>query len=309
MRIAVVGAGGTGGYFGGLLARAGEDVTFIARGAHLAVIQAHGLTVKSRTVGDFVISPANATNDPRSVGPVDLVLFCVKTYDTIAAAETCRALVGPETVILSVQNGIDNAERIAEVVGPGHVIGSLAGVSAFIESPGVISERGAAMFIRIGEFAGDISPRIERIAETLLHAGIPTETTPDIRVALWEKFLFICALSGVTSLTRSPIGSIREYPETWALYGGVMEEVAAVGRAEGVALSADAVDRWTASSLRLPADMYGSMYQDLIAGRRLEVAWLNGAVVYRGEMHGIATPLNFSIYAALRPCADGPKQS
>jgi 2-dehydropantoate 2-reductase len=308
MRIAVVGAGGTGGYFGGLLARAGEDVTFIARGAHLAAIQANGLRVQSRTVGDFTVLPARATDDPQSVGPVDLILFCVKTYDTISAAEASRPLVGPETAVLSVQNGIDNAERIGEVIGPSHTIGSLAGVSAVIASPGVVEERGAANFIRLGEFAGGVSPRIERIVETLRHAGIPAEVLPDVRVALWEKFLFICALSGVTSLTRLPIGPIRDCPETWALYRGVMEEVAAVGRAEGTALAVDVVDRWVAFSARAPEDFYGSMYQDLVAGRRLEVAWLNGTVAHLGARHGIATPLNFAIDAALKPYADGPPQ-
>jgi 2-dehydropantoate 2-reductase len=160
----------------------------------------------------------------------------------------------------------------------------------------------------LGELAGGVSPRIERITETLRHAGIPAEALPDIRVALWEKFLFICALSGVTSLTRLPIGPIRDCPETWAFYRGVMEEVAAVGRAEGAALSADVVDRWFTFSARAPADFYGSMYQDLVAGRRLEVAWLNGTVAQLGARHGIATPLNFAIDAALKPYADGPPQ-
>jgi 2-dehydropantoate 2-reductase len=308
MRIAVVGAGGTGGYFGGLLARAGEDVTFIARGAHLAAIREHGLTVKSRTVGDFSISPARATDDAASVGPVDLILFCVKTYDTIPAAEACRALVGPETALLSVQNGVDNEERIGAIIGAGHVLGGIAGVSAVIEAPGVVAELGAPAFIRLGELDGGVSSRVERIAETFRHAGITTEALADIRVALWEKFLFICALSGVTALTRLPLGPIRDCPETWALYRGVMEEVAAVGRAEGVALSADVVDRWLAFSGRAPATMYGSMYQDLAAGRRLEVAWLNGTVAQLGARHGIATPLNFAIFAALKPYADGAPQ-
>jgi 2-dehydropantoate 2-reductase len=305
MRIAVVGAGGTGGYFGGLLARAGDEVIFIARGAHLAAIRAHGLIVKSRTVGDFTVSPAQATDNPSAIGPVDLILFCVKTYDTTAAAEMSRVLVGPETALLSVQNGVDNEEQIAAIIGPGHVIGGLAGVSAAIESQGVVVEKGAAVFIRLGELEGGISSRVERIAATFKRAGVTTEALADIRVALWEKFLFICALSGVTSLTRLPIGPVRDHAETWALYRGVMEEVAAVGRAAGVALTADVVDRWIAFSSRAPADLYGSMYQDLIAGRRMEVAWLNGTVARLGQQYGIATPLNFAIHAALAPYADG----
>lgn len=306
MRIAVVGAGGTGGFFGGMLARAGEDVTFIARGAHLAAIRADGLTVQSQTVGDFAL-PVAATDDPGSVGPVDLILFCVKAYDTGAAAEAARPLVGPETTLLSVQNGVDNEAEIGRIIGAHHVIGGLAGVSAVIAAPGGVAEKGAPIFVRLGEMSGGVSARVERIQQAFQRAGIATEASPDIRAALWEKFLFICALSGVTSLTRLPIGPIRDTPETWALYRAVMEEVAAVAPTQGVALSADVVERWAAFSSRANPGIYGSMYQDLVAGRRMELDSLNGAIVRFGAAHGVPTPMNTAIYAALKPYADGAR--
>ena len=305
MRIAIIGAGGTGGYFGGLLARAGEDITFIARGAHLDALRAHGITVQSPTE-QFTV-PAQATDDPASVGPVDFVLFCVKAYDTESAAEQIRPLVGTDTMLLSVQNGIDNEERIAAIVGREQVIGGFAGVVAKIERPGVIAVTVpiGGGYMRIGELPRGTSARVERLRETLVHANIPTEVLPDISVGLWEKFLFICALSGVTSLTRLPTGPIFACAETRAFYRGVMEEVAAVARARGVALTDDVVDRWMEQSAAVPGGAYGSMYHDLAAGRRMELDSLNGTLVRLGQECGVPTPLNFAIYAALKPYADG----
>ena len=304
MRIAVVGVGGTGGYFGGLLARAGREVAFIARGATLAALRAQGLTIKSGRLGEFAL-PVSATDDPVEVGPVDVVLFCVKSYDTDAAAALLPPLVGPETAVLSVQNGVDNEERLARVVGAGAVMGAISGVSASIEAPGVIVDRGPQGWLRLGELGGGTSPRTERVLRALQGADFAVEALPDIRVHLWEKFLFICAYSGVTSLARQPIGVLLADTATRRLYRGVMEEVAAVGRAEGVTLPDDAVARWFADSTALPAGLYGSMYHDLVAGRRLELEGLNGTVVRLGEVRRIPTPLNFAVYAALRPYAGG----
>jgi 2-dehydropantoate 2-reductase len=304
MRIAVVGVGGTGGYFGGLLARAGEDVTFIARGATLAALRADGLTVESRVEGTFTI-PVRATDDPALVGPVDLVLFCVKAYDTATAAAQIRPLLGTETLILSVQNGVDNEERIAEVVGPAPVIGAIAGVSAHSRAPGVIVVAQEPGQLRFGELTGGTSPRTERLLQVLQRAAFTATLDPDIRTQLWEKFVFICALSGVTSLIRLPIGQILRYPETTQLYRGVMAEVAAVGRARGVELSDERVESWFQVSTQISPAVYGSMYHDLAAGRRLEVEALNGTVVRFGQDYGIPTPLNFAIFAALKPYADG----
>jgi 2-dehydropantoate 2-reductase len=267
MRVTVMGSGGTGGYFGGLLARAGEDVTFVARGAHLEAIRAKGLTVRSRLVGDFTV-PARATDDPRAGGFADLVLFCVKAYDTETAAERLRPTIGPETVILPVQNGIDSAERIGRVVGSGHVIGGTAGVSSVLEAPGIIDHRSGPDEIRLGELDGQPSARVERIAEVLRRAGIKAEIRLDIRVALWEKFVRICGLSGLTALTRLPIGAILACAETRTLLLQTMDETVAVGRAENVIVP----DGFPAATRhifeRMGPAVRGSLYYDLAADRR-----------------------------------------
>jgi 2-dehydropantoate 2-reductase len=303
MRIAVMGTGGTGGFFGGLLARAGEDVAFIARGAHLDAIRRHGLTVRSRLLGDFTVA-AKATDDPADVGVVDLVLFCVKGYDNDTAIPAIRPLVGRDTMVLSVQNGIDNEELIARVVGSGAVLGATAAVSAVIAAPGVIEHTSQGL-IRFGELGGGTSPRAARLLETLCAAGIQAELHPDVRVMLWDKFVVICAFSGVTALTRLSIGVIRADPETAILFRGTMEEVDALARASDVPLPSDCVDRWWAFLASADPAIRGSMAHDLAAGRRLELESLNGTVVRLGRERGVPTSLNFAIYAALRPYAGG----
>jgi len=304
MRIAVVGVGGTGGYFGGLLARACEDVTFVARGATLAALRADGLTVKSKVEGEFTL-PVSATDDPAAVGPVDLVLFCVKTYDTATAAEHIRPLIDDDTVILSVQNGVDNEERIAEAVGAEHVVGGIAGVSAHIEAPGVVAVDQEPGWLRFGELSGEPSERTERLLRLFERAPFAATSHTDIRVQMWEKFVFICALSGVTTMTRLPVGPIFASLASTQLFRGVMEEAAAVARALGVPMPDERVDHWFRLATGLNPAVYGSMYHDLAAGRRLEVASLNGAVVRFGQAHGASTPLNFAVFAALEPVADG----
>jgi 2-dehydropantoate 2-reductase len=304
MRIAVVGAGGTGGFFGGLLARAGEEVTFVARGAHLRAIQAQGLRLRSRRVGDFTV-PARATDDPATVGPVDLVLFCVKAYDTETAAARLGPLLGPDTVVLPIQNGIDSAERIVRIAGPAGVIGGLAAVSAVILEPGVVEHRAGPDVIRFGELGGGTSPRTERLLPVLRRAGIAAELHPDIRVALWEKFVLICGLSGLTALTRLPLPAILACPETRELLEGVIAEADAVGRAEGVRLPPEGVAR-TMRLLAMPGGpVRGSLYFDLAAGRRLEIETLHGTVVRLGRARGVPVPYSFAVYAALQPYADG----
>ena len=306
MRVAVMGSGGLGGFFGGLLARAGEDVTFIARGAHLEAIRASGLTVKSELVGEFSV-PARATSDPAEIGPVDLVLFTVKTYDLDAAMEQIRPLVGPETIVLPLQNGVDVADRLAGVVGRESVLGGLTYIGSGIESPGVIAQRySAGAMILFGELDGGTSPRTERLRATFERAGITTELLTDVRIALWEKYLTVCANGGVTALTRLPVGPIFACPETKALYRGVMEEVEAVARAKGVGLPPDCVDRAMTLVSKFAPWARASMANDLAAGRRLELEILNGTVVRLGREAEVPTPLNFAIYAALKPYADGP---
>jgi 2-dehydropantoate 2-reductase len=304
MRVTVMGSGGTGGYFGGLLARAGEDVTLVARGAHLAAIRAKGLTVKSRLRGDFTV-PARATDDPGEAGSADLVLFCVKAYDTEGAAERLRPAVGPDTVILPVQNGIDSAERIGRVLGPGGVIGGLAAVSSVVAAPGVIEHRAGPDIIQLGELDGRATPRVERVAEALRRAGITVQLRPDIRVALWEKFVLICGLSGLTALTRLPIGAVLACPETRSLYRQTMDETHAVGRSAGVALPDGITERTLKFFEGSDPAIRGSLYYDLAAGRRLEIETLNGTVVRLGREHGVPTPANFAVYAALKPYAGG----
>lgn len=304
MRIAIVGVGGTGGYFGGLLARAGRDVTFIARGRTLDAIRTSGLEVRSRVEGTFTVDVA-ATDDPASVGPVDLILFCVKTYDTPAAAAAIRPLVGDETVILSVQNGVDNEERIAEVVGETAVLGAIAGVSARVESPGVITVTQEPGGITFGELRGGESVRATAAAQALDGAGFRVTLDSNMPGLIWHKFVFICAMSGVSSLVRQPIGTILAWPETSELYRGVMDETAAVARAREAPLPTDAVETWMQRSAELNPEMYGSMYFDLERGRPLEVGSLNGAVVRLGRQLGIPTPLNLTVYGALRPYEEG----
>jgi 2-dehydropantoate 2-reductase len=304
MHVTVMGSGGTGGYFGGLLARSGEDVTFIARGAHLAAIRKSGLSVRSRMVGDFTVA-ARATDDPAEAGPADLVLFCVKAYDTESAAERLRPAVGPDTVILPVQNGIDSAERIGRILGPRHLIGGLAGVSSVVAAPGVIEHRAGPDVIQLGELDGPPSPRAERIVEALLRAGIKAQIRPDMRVALWEKFVLICGLSGLTALTRLPLGGVLACPETRMLFGQVMEETQAVGQATGVPVPSDHAARMMKFFEASDRAIRGSLYYDLAAGRRLEIETLNGTVVRLGRERGVATPANFAVYAALKPYADG----
>ena len=304
MHVAVMGTGGTGGFFGGLLARAGEDVTFVARRAHLAAIRERGLRVKSRLSGDFTLR-VKATDDPREISPVDLILFCVKTYDTERAVEQMHPLVGPDTVILSVQNGIDSAERIAEAVGSKPVVGGVAHVFSAIEGPGVIAQTAGPGRILFGELVGGPSPRTERLLQTFRRAGITAELSADIRVTLWEKFLFICGNGGVTALTRLPLGVIRACPETSSLLREVLQEVEEVARARGISLPRGCVEQVVAFNASIEPEARSSLYHDLAAGRRLELEALNGTVVRLGREHGVPTPFNFAVYAALKPYVDG----
>jgi len=306
MRVAVVGAGGIGGYCGGLLARGGADVTLVARGAHLRALQEQGLTLKSQRFGTFTVG-VPATDDPARVGRADLVLFCVKAYDLEAAARQCRPLVGPETAVIPVQNGIDIAERLEGVFGPGRVLGGLTYVAARIETPGIVVQQGAAEALIFGELEGGTSPRANRLERFLQGSGLPAELRADIRLELWEKFVVICATGGVLALLRLPFGPVFASPEAVALLRGVTEEVAAIARACGVDLAADAVARLL-EYLRanMDAAARSSQLGDLEAGRRLELEFLNGTAVRLGRRLGVPTPLNFAIYAALKPYAEGP---
>src|SRR6266540_3771255 len=237
-----MGTGGVGGYYGGLLAQQGNEVTFISRGAHLYAIRHEGLKVKSAH-GDFTVFPTNATEDPAKVEPVDLILFCVKTYNTDEAAEAIRPVVGPQTVVLSLQNGIDAAERIGKAVGLEHVLGGATWLSSAVEAPGVIKQISEFRRIVFGEVGGGRSERIQSIYEVLNQTGITVEVSENIQKILWTKFVFIAAASSIGSLTRLPMGDYRSVPETRRLLSSIMQEVEAVARAQGIALEDDVIQK------------------------------------------------------------------
>lgn len=304
MRIAIVGAGGIGGHLGAMLAHAGEEAIIIARGANLAAIREHGLTVETQAAGTVNVSVA-ATDNPESVGLVELIIFCVKTYDTVVAAEQVRPLIGPGTILLTIQNGIDNAERIAATLGVDGVLAAALYFSATLKAPGVIAKvGGAGGRIVIGDpVNGEHSPA-ERVAAVLRRAGFDALAHPDIRTALWEK-LFGIICGSLSALTRLSNGPLMACEETRELVRGMLLEGAAVGRACGAAISDESVERMFGIITQLPAQLRPSQYYDIEAGRRLETDDLNGKIVRLGREHGIATPLNFAIYAALKPFVAG----
>jgi 2-dehydropantoate 2-reductase len=303
MRVAVVGSGGVGGYYGGMLARAGEDVTFIARGAHLDAIRANGLMVKTAHVGEFTI-PVKATDDPNEIGPVDLVLFCVKTYDTNTAVGLIRPLIGRETVVLPLQNGVESPERIGRVVGEEHVIGGTTYISSKIESPGIIKEIWDHKAY-LGELDGERSPRTEQLRKTFERAEVAVEIPSDIHVAMWGKLLGVSAFTAVCCVTRLPAAAIISCPETSALFWGAMEEGLAVARTSGVAMPDNFLDQSRGIMAGINPMLRPSMYYDLQAGKPLELEDMIGVVVRLGEKHDVSTPLTFAMYAALKPYVNG----
>lgn len=295
-----MGSGGVGGYYGGLLARAGHDVTFIARGAHLAAIRANGLLVKS-IHGDFSIAPAQATDTPADVGWVDLALVCTKTSDTAQAAQAVKPMVGPGTTVTSLQNGIDAAERIGAVVGMEHVLGGATWISAAIEAPGVICQFSQFRRIVLGELDGRVTPRAQAVLGAFKSTGATVELADNIHKVLWTKFVFIASISGVGSLVRLVVGDYRAVPETRALLAALMREVEAVGRASGVALDADVVERTLAFVDNAEPSIKPSMQRDVETGRRSELDALIGVIVRQGRELGVLTPAAEMVYAALLP--------
>lgn len=300
MRILIMGSGGVGAYYGGLLARAGHEVTFVARGAHLQALQQQGLTVKS-VHGDFVLNPVRATADPATAGPVDLILFCVKTYDTEPAAQAIRPAVGPHTLVLSLQNGIDAAERIGAVVGSEHVIGGATWISSVIAAPGVIRQASQFRRIVLGPLDGPITPAIEAVYQALCQTGVTVELSAEMPKVLWTKFVFIAGVSGIGSLTRLTMGEYRHVPETRRLIEGLMREVKAVAEGQGVAMDADVVERSLAFMDGAAPGIKPSMQLDIEAGRRFELESMIGAIWRKGREVGIPTPIAEMVYAALLP--------
>lgn len=294
-----MGAGAVGGYYGGRLAAAGEDVWFVARGRHLEALQTRGLRVQSAH-GDFALQPVRAVGDPAQLsGPVDLVLFCVKSWDTEPAAEALRPIVGRETGILTLQNGVENEDKLAAAFGPERVLAGATQIEVTIVEPGLIAHTSPFARIRFGEWAAGRTPRAERVLATLRRAGLDAEIVDDVRRMLWEKFVFLTAAAGLTTLTRSPMGEIRSHPLVRELLRQTIAEVVAVGRAHGVNLPPEAEAQALAVIDGAPATMKSSMQRDLERGNRLEVEALNGAVVRLGRQVGIPTPANFAVYACL----------
>jgi len=299
MKIAVMAAGGLGGYYGGLLAQQGHDVTFIARGAHLKAIRENGLVVKS-VHGDFTIKPAKATDDPAQVGVVDWILFAVKTFDTETAAQALRPMVGPATTVITVQNGVESFDKIAAVVGKERVLVAPTQIESAIVAPGVISQNSAFRTTVVGEMNGKLTPRVEWIVEQLKRAGVDASASDQMPKPLWMKLMFLASFAGLTTLARTDGAILFRMPEAQATLRAAMQEVFDVAAANDVHLAPDAVDKQCAFVMGIKAGITASMHKDLLKGNRLEIDALSGAVVRYGAAKGVPTPVHQTIYIALK---------
>lgn len=305
MRIVVMGAGGVGGYFGAHLAQAGHETVFVARGAHLDAIRRGGFRLEGAR-GDIVLPSVGATDDLATLdGPADVILFAVKLYDTEAAAAAVRPAVGPQTMVINLQNGVDGPDRLAAVIGNEAVLGGAAYVSALIAEPGVVRYTSDMSKVVFGELDGRVSDRAVAFRDACRSAGFEAEVSSDIRATLWDKFVLLATNAGLTTLLRKPAGEVYTDPEIMALAKELMKEVVAVAAAEGVRTSSDIIERSVALSKSFPPGMYASMYHDLARGRRIEVASLSGLVARRGAELGVPVPHHTSIWCALKPYVDG----
>lgn len=301
MRIAVFGTGGVGGYFGGRLAQAGEEVLFIARGSHLRAIKDQGLRVKS-VKGDFTVEPAQATDDPTEAGAVDAVLVGVKAWQVPEAARLMRPLVGAQTFVVPLQNGVEAPRQLAAVLGEEHVLGGLCRIIAYISAPGEITHAGIEPYVAFGELDGRRGGRVERLRRAFAAAqGVTAEAPEDIEVAMWRKFLLICTWSGVGAITRAPIGIVRTQPETRQMLQQSLQEVMDVARARGIDLPSESISETMAFIDDVPADGTASMQRDIAEGRPSELDSQSGAVVRLGEEAGVDTPLHRFITHSLLP--------
>ena len=308
MRIAILGSGAVGGYYGARLALAGHDVTFIARGAHLEAIRARGLEVRSPALGDFT-ARARAEHDTAAVGPVDLVLFAVKAYDNPAAISALPPLLGPGSAVLTLQNGVDSVSELAAAVGEAHVIGGTTYIATALAAPGVIEQTGTHRRIIFGEVFGmlpAITERIARIEQALTAADVQAEAVGDGRVPIWEKFIFLVSLAGFTGAARLPIGSIWQDAWCRAQFLDGCREIERVARAEGVPVAADVIERIERYVAAIPGTMRSSLLIDLSQGKRIEVEALHGALVRRAARAGVDVPIMATLYAVLKPWATPP---
>jgi len=303
MRIAIVGAGGVGGYFGGRLAAAGADVTFLARGAHLEAMRARGLRITSPK-GDLHLPRVKAESDPAAVGPVDVAFFAVKLYDTVGALALLPPLVGPNTIVVGFQNGVETVASLTGAVGAAHTAGGVSYVSAVIAEPGVIKHTAMDHLI-FGMPDGSRSPQLEALLEACRPAAFQSTLSPDITVEIWTKFVRLSVFSGMTAVTRSPIGTIVNDPELLEMLKAAVRETLAVAHARGVAV-ASSIDEDVANAYKaLPPQAKASMLEDLERGRRIELPWLSGAVARIGREVGVPTPIHTFINAVLKPHING----
>jgi 2-dehydropantoate 2-reductase len=304
MRIIVLGAGGVGGYFGARLAAAGNDVGFVARGAHLEAIRARGLRVKS-ALGDLELKTPRASDDPAALGPAQVALFAVKLWDTESAAAALRPALADGGVIIPFQNGVESVDRIGAIVGAERVMGGAAYIAATISEPGTIAHTGTMARLRFGALLPQQVAAATSFQAACTAAKIEAEVVSDVRSVLWEKFVFLSAMSGLTSVTRSPMGVIRTDPDLRETLRAAMQEAWTLGRATGAALADDFIAKQLAFADGLPTQMKSSMLHDLEAGRRLEAPWLSGAVARMSRERSLAAPVSATIYAALKPYCDG----
>jgi 2-dehydropantoate 2-reductase len=303
MKFVIVGAGGVGAFFGGKLAARGKDVWFVARGKHLAAMRANGLCVNS-SEGQFTVPPGRMTDNPAEIGPVDVALFCVKSYDTHSAAQQLAPILAERTIVISLQNGVDNEAEIQKIIPAGTVYGGAAYIYSTVTAPGVITETGGPKKIIFGAMPGASDGTREtarRILDTLIEVGIKAELTDDICSALWSKFILITSVGGLTALTRLTVGEIVAVDQTRALLADAMREVEGVAKARGMNIETGYVDRVVRTLRRLGNSNHSSLYYDLIREKPMEIEALSGAVVKYGQALGIPTPIHRTIYGALLP--------
>jgi 2-dehydropantoate 2-reductase len=311
MRFAILGSGAVGGYFGARLAKSGQDVVFIARGAHLEAIRANGLQVQSSRLGDFVVR-APAESDPARIGIVDVVILAVKAYDNAGALPMLTPLVGPDTVVLTLQNGVDSVDHVAAVVGEGHVLAGTTYVATALEAPGLIVQTGVHRSIIFGEAFGDrsvVSPRVQALADAMTPADIEVTPVADGRVPVWDKFVYLAPFAGFTGASRLPIGEIWKYPHVREMFYAASREIAAIAEAEGVHISANRFDTLQQYMDNIPPSTRSSLLIDLEFGKRIEVEALQGAAVRRAEKHGIPVPIISTLYALLKAWENGNPRS
>ena len=295
MRVVMMGSGGVGGFFGGLLAHAGHDVSFIARGSHREAMRRDGLTLERDTGPAIHVPKVRVSDDPASLAGADIVVISVKLWDTEAAARAVKPIVGPETGVVSLQNGVVKDDILRREFAPAQVMGGVGYVATHIARPGVIHQTGTMQRIVVGEYDGRPSERARWLCDALASVGVKAEVSGDIRRAIWEKYVFLVGLSATTTATRRKLGAVRDNPRTRAFLLDIMRETVAVGRALGVALPEDFADNRLAFADTLPYDMTSSMHHDLERGNRLEVDWLSGGVVDLGREAGVATPMNRAV--------------